>query len=472
MVDKNNNKKDQNFDNVKVQLNNVTLNKNEDNDKYFKLIEKMQKKVKLAISKIPFIEIKRSYFSFSFNEVREAKEVFEINFLILEVLISTNLFFKFVLLYQEKDDKKTKLKIITEIENFIGDAKDMYGIVVAPFLKENTIETYKKYGIGSIDFKGNIFLSFKNVYVDKKKDFYIRDTDNSELANESLKPLFSPKSSRVFREMLSNPFKKFYVRDLSKITGISMGLVSRIKREMLANEWVKEYKKAFFIEDIETAELMLNEWAKNYLYEKYSKFHYFFCKYFENKNRIKDIIIDERLKLKSFCEKNNYIYALTLFSGAYEVLKNIPDNEKIYQDKLFFYIKYVPLSDTSKIDALYDLKMEFDLVKVSPSKANFIVLEESKNTENLKKEGDDYEEETSLDEDYTDKLGKDVFYKIQTVKNEFKNEPGSLIKYETKVVSDIQLYLDLHKFKGGAKIAQRILEERIKPDWIKKEKNS
>ncbi len=116
--------------------------------------------------------------------------------------------------------------------------------------------------------------------------------------------------------------------------------------------------------------------------------------------------------------------------------------------------------------------MEFDLVKVSPSKANFIVLEESKNTENLKKEGDDYEEETSLDEDYTDKLGKDVFYKIQTVKNEFKNEPGSLIKYETKVVSDIQLYLDLHKFKGGAKIAQRILEERIKPDWIKKEKNS
>jgi hypothetical protein len=463
----NDNENDNENGNEKDNKNDNENENSDKSDKYSKMIQIIDK-VKFVISQIPFIKIKKSYLSFS--------EVFKINFLVLEVLIS-NSPFKFVLLYQDKYGKIYADQAILRIKEFIGKNENIYGIVVAPYLNEAKVEIYKNYGIGGIDYNGNIFLSFKNVFVDKRNDLGLRIINKSEPENKSLKSLFSPKSSRVFRVMLINPFKKFYVKDLSKITGVSIGLVSKIKQEMSINGWIEENKKTFFIKDIKTAELILDEWAKNYSFKKYNKVHYFFNKSLDSKsNGAKNFIANEWLK--SFCNTmqndfnyGSFNYALTLFSGAYEVLKNIPDKEMINNNKLFFYIKYTPLNSTSKIDPLYDLKMEFDLARVSSSRANFIVLEESKNNiENLNKEGDYFEDEPSLDEDYADKLGKDVFYKIQTVKNEFEKEPNHLIRYETKVVSDIQLYLDLYKIKGGEEIAQKILEERIKPTWKDKEK--
>jgi hypothetical protein len=76
-----------------------------------------------------------------------------------------------------------------------------FGILVAPYISPAAVQVCREAGIGCMDLSGNVFLSFGNVFIEKS------GMPNAFLEARPLKSLFSPKTSRVLRAILSDPSK-------------------------------------------------------------------------------------------------------------------------------------------------------------------------------------------------------------------------------------------------------------------------
>lgn len=121
-----------------------------------------------------------------------------------------------------------------------------------------------------------------------------------------MKSLFSPKTSRVLRALLADPSKGWHVEALSRATDISLGLASKAKQALLAQEWVREEgRRIHLLKPLE----MLEEWSSSYTYKK---------------NRLASFYsgLSERAletAIKGECDKRGFRYGLALFSGARRV---------------------------------------------------------------------------------------------------------------------------------------------------------
>jgi hypothetical protein len=279
---------------------------------------------------------------------------------------------------------------VEQLKANLQDSEGAYGIIIAPYLSDASRLICKKAGIGCIDLAGNAFLSFETIFIDK------RGIPNPFPSPRSAKSLFFPKSSRMLRVLLTKPSKKWYVEEISKEAKISIGLASRIKKALLDQEWITKENKQFFTSKPET---MLAEWTGKYSYTLNESYSYY--------SGLKDDEIAASIHRE--CQKKNWGYALTLFSGARRVAPFV-----IFP-RFFAYIG----GDIS------DLARSLQFRKVE-SGANVTLLSP-----------------------YDD----GVFYDLQDVKG-------------LKVVSNIQLYLDLKSYRGrGDEAAQFVFDERIKPGW-------
>lgn len=340
-----------------------------------KIIEKAKERVTSALSDIPFVDLKKS-------KIRYDRQGYDF---VLDVLLS---------------DKPTKLlvevksqgepRLVRMAVSQMKRIKDSYGILVAPYLSDASRQICKDAGIGCIDLAGNAFLSFKNLFIERS------GKPNPSAVTRLSKSVFYPKSSRILRVLLSDISKKWYVEELSKEAGISIGLVSRVKQTLLSEELIKEENKQFYIVKPEE---VLNRWCANYSYMKNPGFS-FYSRFSQD---------ELETNLKKVCEKKGYRYGLTLFSGAGKVAPFVRFM------KFFSYID----GDIENIAGDLELK------KV----------------------------ETGANVTFLQPYDKGIFYGLQDIDG-------------IKVVSDIQLYLDLRSYKGrGGEAAQAILEQRIKTRW-------
>lgn len=267
---------------------------------------------------------------------------------------------------------------------------EAYGVLAAPYISDRSREICRELGIGCIDLAGNALLAFDQVSVDW------RGYPNPYPERRRLKSVFSPRSSRVLRVLLSNPAKRWYVRDIALEARISLGQASDVKQVLLREEWLREEKKMFWPTKPEE---LLQEWAKNYDYRK-NGLNWFY--YGKSREEAEDAVGRQ-------CEKLGVRCALALFSGANRIAAFVPSR------RAFVFV-------------------ERGLDEV----ANFMNLRRVDTGANV-----------ALLEPYDE----GVFYGLQEV-NGFK------------VVSDIQLYLDLNSYRGrGKEAAQAILEQRIRPKW-------
>ena len=252
---------------------------------------KAKKSLESILKEIPFIELKGSK-----ANVRIADKEIDI---IQNVLISGKPR-KFVVEVKSQGEPRLVRIAVAQIKNCLQSFKDSYGILVAPYLSDASKQICKEAGIGCVDLAGNAFLSFKNVFIDRS------GRANPFVVARPIKLVFSPKSSRILRVLLSNPAKRWYVEDLSQEAGISIGLTSRVKQALLSEEWIKEDNKRFYLVKPEE---VINQWVNNYSYEKNKNFSFY------------SGFSEEQLELaiKGECEKRNYQYGLALFSGARKV---------------------------------------------------------------------------------------------------------------------------------------------------------
>lgn len=281
----------------------------------------------------------------------------------------------------------TQLKTYTKS---IVDSSKTYPIVAAPYISETGMDLCREEGVGCFDLAGNCFISFGSIYME------VRGSKNAEPSTRSIKSIFSPKSSRISRVLLSDVKKWWKIQDLAKEARVSIGLASQIKNRLLDEDLAVEDGKSV---KVKSPKALLAAWVDNYSYKKNKIEEY----YTLNDPRIFETSIQE------YCRNQNINCALGLFSGASRVAPHVRSN------KIFIYVDG-DLDKTAR---------ENDLKPVS-SGANVAFLRP---------------------------YDKAIFMNCKEVEG-------------LKVVSNIQLYLDLKTYKGrGEEAADFLMKMKMEPEW-------
>jgi hypothetical protein len=186
---------------------------------------------------------------------------------------------------------------VNQILRYKGLFPDSYGIFLAPYISPKAGEICKEGGIGYLDFSGNCYLYFDNVFIEQG------GKPNVFLEKRDLRSLYSPRAERVLRVLLNNPMKAWKVEELAKAAQVSFGQISNVKKLLIDREWIQEEKVGFKLKE---PEKLLKEWKENYSFRR---------------NKILDFyslkgVAQIESELVYYGNHNNLKYALTGFSGA------------------------------------------------------------------------------------------------------------------------------------------------------------
>ena len=176
-------------------------------------------------------------------------------------------------------------------------------VFIAPTISERVAEIARKHEVSFLDHSGNCLIANERLgLLLHRKGF------NKKLVRSSSPPptnVFSPKSSRIIRAMLSEPCRRWQVSELAEHpnVGVSMGLASKVKHALLYLSYAKEENQLLTLKNPRE---LLEAWAKNY--PKVEEPARFFVR-----GEIEEI----ESKVAKWCLGNNQQYALARMSAAW-----------------------------------------------------------------------------------------------------------------------------------------------------------
>lgn len=198
---------------------------------------------------------------------------------------------------QQLKEYKEQLKYSGTITGIIPKVKSqIYGIVAAPYITEDSARICKENNIGYIDLAGNCFLKFSKVFIERK------NYPNPYKEKRIVRSIFAPKASRILRVMLSIPRKSWQLQELAKEADVSLGQTYKVKERILDLEYASEVNRNIVLK---RPEELLSKWSEEYSFRKNKLYDYF------SFGEPRDI----EQKIANYCKKNNITYGLTLFSG-------------------------------------------------------------------------------------------------------------------------------------------------------------
>ena len=278
---------------------------------------------------------------------------------------------------------------VNQLIRYRDSYPNAYGVFMAPYISPQAAEICLKDGVGYIDYAGNCYLSFGQVYIEQT------GRPNPFKTRRDLTSLYSPKASRVLRVLMNNPGRPWKIRELANEAGVSLGQIANVKKLLLDREWVTQQDGLSLIEPWR----LLEEWSNAYTYRKNQVGNFYSLK------SIPEIEAD----LARVCSEKGIEYALTGFSGAARFAPAVRYN------RAMAYVYAMPEDVVSLLD-----------LKEVESGANVMLL-------------GPYDE--------------GVFY-------------GARVIDDIRIVSPVQIYVDLKGYKGrGEEAAEVLLRDVIKPKW-------
>jgi hypothetical protein len=129
-----------------------------------------------------------------------------------------------------------------------------YGIVLAPYISQESARICEEAGLGYADLAGNARISFDNVYVETSS------ADNPFRERKEVKSLFAPRACRVLRLLLQGPLRSWKTVELAKEANVSVGWVSAVRRQLVVREWaISESRSRGF--RVSNPNALLDAWA-------------------------------------------------------------------------------------------------------------------------------------------------------------------------------------------------------------------
>jgi len=129
------------------------------------------------------------------------------------------------------------------LKNLLDQTKYDYGIIVSPYVSGEGALICRDMGIGFIDLSGNCLLNLDGLYVERT------GFSNKFRKPREIRSLFSPKSSRLIRCLLSDPKRTWTLSGLSRETGVSIGLIHRVAVALEDNLFAEKKPGGLQLED-------------------------------------------------------------------------------------------------------------------------------------------------------------------------------------------------------------------------------
>ncbi len=298
-----------------------------------------------------------------------------------------------ILLVEVKSNGQPRMArdAVNQLIRYRNTYPDAYLIFMAPFISQQAADICMKDGVGYLDFAGNCFLSFGQVYIEQT------GKPNPFRTRRDLVSLYSPKSSRVLRVLLNNPGRVWKTQDLADEARVSLGQVANVKKLLLDREWITKQDGFALSEPWQ----LLEQWSNVYTYRKNEISNYYSLK------SIPEIESD----LARVCRDKGIEYALTGFSGAARFAP------AVRYSRAMAYV-YNAREDVASLLNLKEVESGANVMLLGP-----------------------YDE--------------GIFYGTQAIE-------------DIRIVSPLQIYLDLKRYKGrGEEAAEAILRDVIRPEWSK-----
>ena len=134
----------------------------------------------------------------------------------------------------------------------LSDKFPRYGIILAPFISEQSAQICEEAGLGYADLAGNARISFDNVYIET------RSADNPFRERKEVKSLFAPKACRVLRVLLQGPLRSWKTVELADQADVSTGWVSAVRQQLITREWAVSDSSGFRVSN---PNAVLDAWA-------------------------------------------------------------------------------------------------------------------------------------------------------------------------------------------------------------------
>lgn len=175
-----------------------------------------------------------------------------------------------------------------------------YPVFVSQYLSRSIRDYCAQEDIGYFDFCGNCRLAFENIHIEKEVP------NNEYREHKRLRSIFSAKSSRVIRRLLSTPQRVWRVQQLAQEASVSAATVSLMKDKLLAEDYAAKQEDGFIICN---PERLLQDWSRQYDSKAHRQFEYYADGELEDVER----------RFADYCREHEIEYAFTGFSGARRV---------------------------------------------------------------------------------------------------------------------------------------------------------
>lgn len=186
---------------------------------------------------------------------------------------------------------------VNQLQLYKSHNTDIYGLVLAPYISKRSAEICKEAGIGFLDLSGNCWISFDSIFLNRE------NMPNKYPIETSLSSLYSPKTERVLRVLLTYPFKAWKTTLLAEEANISQGMITHIRRRLEEEEWVEKHEIGF---SLSHPDELLQNWSKHYEFKEHKQFSFY------TMNSLPEI----ELKIRRVCNEKNIACAVTAFSAA------------------------------------------------------------------------------------------------------------------------------------------------------------
>src|SRR5881394_1443228 len=187
---------------------------------------------------------------------------------------------------QPREVRTAVLQLERYLKHLPEDAPH-YGLLLAPFISEESAKICTKAGIGYADLAGNARLAFDQVFIET------RGADNPFREKRETRSLFAPRATRVLRVLLQGPLRPWKVTELADSARVSLGWVSAVRQQLLAREWAGEEPGGL---RIRKPGAVLDAWVKADDWEKRTRTHEYsvlLADPLELAEKLKDVLRDE-----------------------------------------------------------------------------------------------------------------------------------------------------------------------------------
>lgn len=144
---------------------------------------------------------------------------------------------------------------VAELALYQSRTPNAYGIVVAPFISDDSAAIATEAGVGYVDLAGNCRISFDEIYI-RREGKSARPSEG-----RSLRTLYSPKAERVLRTLLLDPRRAWKVAELAVASDVSLGQASNVKKLLEDREWLTRTDDGLRLAD---PGRLLSEWTTEY----------------------------------------------------------------------------------------------------------------------------------------------------------------------------------------------------------------